>query len=109
MRWLAKKSLNSVLYICFGSFFNLSAAQLLEIAMALEASGQNFIRVEWSRYEKKIIVRKEDIEKAIIQLLVGEEAEEIRNRARVLKEMARRATKEGGSSYSDLTAFLEEL
>ncbi|KAJ6896388.1 scopoletin glucosyltransferase [Populus alba x Populus x berolinensis] len=187
-------------------FFNLSAAQLLEIAMALEASGQNFIRVvrerkqtklaekeewlpegfekrmegkglivsgwapqvlildhkavggfmthcgwnstlegvtagvpmvtwplgaeqfcneklitdvlkigigvgalEWSRYEKKIIVRKEDIEKAIIQLLVGEEAEEIRNRARVLKEMARRATKEGGSSYSDLTAFLEEL
>ncbi|KAJ6985290.1 scopoletin glucosyltransferase [Populus alba x Populus x berolinensis] len=64
---------------------------------------------EWSRYEKKIIVRKEDIEKAIIQLMVGEEAEEIRNRARVLKEMARRATKEGGSSYSDLTAFLEEL
>jgi hypothetical protein len=206
MRWLAKKNPNSVLYICFGSFFNLSAAQLLEIAMALEASGQNFIWVvrerkqtklaekeewlpegfekrmegkglivsgwapqvlildhkavggfmthcgwnstlegvtagvpmvtwplgaeqfcneklitdvlkigigvgaqEWSRYEKKIIVRKEDIEKAIIQLMVGEEAEEIRNRARVLKEMARRATEEGGSSYSDLTAFLEEL
>ncbi|KAJ6985284.1 hypothetical protein NC653_023298 [Populus alba x Populus x berolinensis] len=42
--------------------------------------------LEWSRYEKKIIVRKEDIEKAIIQLMVGEEAEEIRNRARILEE-----------------------
>ncbi|KAF9675878.1 hypothetical protein SADUNF_Sadunf09G0079200 [Salix dunnii] len=206
MRWLAKKNPNSVLYICFGSYFNHPAAQLLEIAMALEASGQNFIWVvrerkqtklaekeewlpegfekrmegkgliisgwapqvlildheavggfmthcgwnstlegvtagvpmvtwplgaeqfynealitdvlkigigvgsqEWSRCEQKLIVRKEDIEKAISQLMVGEEAEETRNRAKVLKEMARRATEEGGSSYSDLTALLEEL
>ncbi|KAJ6896383.1 hypothetical protein NC651_022555 [Populus alba x Populus x berolinensis] len=171
MRWLAKKSLNSVLYICFGSFFNLSAAQLQGFEKRMEGKGlivsgwapqvlildhkavggfmthcgwnstlegvtagvpmvtwplgaEQFCNkklitdvlkigigvgaLEWSRYEKKIIVRKEDIEKAIIQLMVGEEAEEIRNRARVLKEMARRATK-GGSSYSDLTAFLEEL
>ncbi|KAJ6692495.1 GLYCOSYLTRANSFERASE [Salix purpurea] len=206
MRWLAKKNPNSVLYICFGSFFNHPAAQLLELAMALEASGQNFIWVvrerkqtkpaekeewlpegfekrmegkgliisgwapqvlildheavggfmthcgwnstlegvtagvpmvtwplaaeqfcnealitdvlkigigvgalEWSRCEQKLKVRKEAIEKAIIQLMVGEEAEEMRNRAKVLKEMARRATEEGGSSYSDLTALLEEL
>ncbi|KAJ6310494.1 hypothetical protein OIU76_015258 [Salix suchowensis] len=206
MRWLARKNPNSVLYICFGSLFNHPAAQLLELAMALEASGQNFIWVvrerkqtklaekeewlpegfekrmegkgliisgwapqvlvldheavggfmthcgwnstlegvtagvpmvtwplaaeqfcnealitdvlkigigvgalEWSRCDQKLIVRKEAIEKAIIQLMVGEEAEEMRNRAKVLKEMARRATEEGGSSYSDLTALLEEL
>ncbi|KAJ6896382.1 hypothetical protein NC651_022555 [Populus alba x Populus x berolinensis] len=162
-----KMSLNSVLYICFGSFFNLSAAQLLEFAMALEASGQNFIWVvrreskqslqkrrsgcqkdlrkgwkkavggfmthcgwnstlegvtagvpmvtwplgvkynhnerlivevlkirvavgaqEWSRHEREILVKREEIEMAIIQLLVGEEAEELRNRAQALREMA---------------------
>ncbi|KAJ6965137.1 hypothetical protein NC652_003142 [Populus alba x Populus x berolinensis] len=65
--------------------------------------------LEWSRYAKKILVRKDDIEKAIVQLMVGEEAEEIRNRARELQEMARNAMEEGGSSYSDLTALLEEL
>ncbi|KAF9675880.1 hypothetical protein SADUNF_Sadunf09G0079400 [Salix dunnii] len=117
MRWLAKKNPNSVLYICFGSYFNHPAAQLLEIAMDLEASGHNFIWVigigvgaqEWSRCEQKLIVSKEAIEKAITQLMAGEEAEETRNRAKVLKEMARRATDGGGSSYCDLTAFLEEL
>ena len=62
---------------------------------------------EWSKYEKKILVRKTEIEKAIIQLMVDEE--EIRNRARKLKEMERKETEEGGSSYSDLTALLDEL
>lgn len=52
-------------------------------------------------------MRKADIEKAIIQLMVDEE--EIRNRARKLKEMERKETEEGGSSYSDLTALLDEL
>jgi UDP:flavonoid glycosyltransferase YjiC (YdhE family) len=65
--------------------------------------------LEWSRYAKKILVMKDDIEKAIVHLMVGEEAEEIRNRARELQEMARNAMEEGGSSYSDLTALLEEL
>nr|TKS08115.1 hypothetical protein D5086_0000107650 [Populus alba] len=60
-------------------------------------------------YPKKILVRKDDMEKAIVQLMIGEEAEEIRNRARELQEMARNAMEEGGSSYSDLTALLEEL
>ncbi|KAF2294662.1 hypothetical protein GH714_014575 [Hevea brasiliensis] len=64
---------------------------------------------EWSRHEKKILVKKEDIEKSMSRLMVGEEAEEIRNRAMALKEMARRATEEGGSSYSDVNALLEEL
>ena len=41
--------------------------------------------------------------------MVGEEAEEIRSRARRLADMARRAFKERGSSYSDLDALIEEL
>ncbi|KAJ9159510.1 hypothetical protein P3X46_025016 [Hevea brasiliensis] len=64
---------------------------------------------EWSKYEKKILVKKEDIEKAMTQLMASEEAEEIRSRAMALKDMARRATEEGGSSYSDIVALLDEL
>ncbi|KAJ0009791.1 hypothetical protein Pint_33890 [Pistacia integerrima] len=66
---------------------------------------------EWSRWfeAKKTIVKREDIKKAVNQLMVGEEAEEMRNRAKSFKEMAKRATEEGGSSNSDLNALLEEL
>ena len=45
LRWLDSKKPNSVLYICFGSLFRSSAAQLNEIAKDLEASGQDFIWV----------------------------------------------------------------
>lgn len=51
----------------------------------------------------------ENIKKAVTQLMVGEEANEIRNRASALKEMAKRAVEEGGSSHSDLRALLDEL
>ncbi|KAF2294665.1 hypothetical protein GH714_014607 [Hevea brasiliensis] len=78
-----------------------AVGDLLKIGVAVGAQ-------EWSRHEKKILVKKEDIEKSMSRLMVGEEAEEIRNRAMALKEMARRATEEG-SSYSDVNALLEEL
>ncbi|WRX32783.1 hypothetical protein QQP08_025270 [Theobroma cacao] len=59
--------------------------------------------------DKKFLVIKENITKAVTQLMVGEEANEIRNRASALKEMAKRAVEEGGSSHSDLNALLDEL
>ncbi|KAF7127309.1 hypothetical protein RHSIM_Rhsim11G0161500 [Rhododendron simsii] len=66
---------------------------------------------EWCRWpeEGKIYVKREDIEKAVVQLLVGEEAEGIRSRARALGEMAKKAVEKGGSSYNYLSALLEEL
>ncbi|GMH02863.1 hypothetical protein Nepgr_004702 [Nepenthes gracilis] len=206
MKWLDSKELNSVIYICFGSLARLSASQLREIAIALEASEQQFIWVvrgcsdqesndqEWfpRDFERRIegkgliirgwapqvlilehestgafvthcgwnstlegisaglpmvtwpllaeqfyneifvtrilktgigvgakqrrevapasaIVKQEAIEKAVRQIMVGEEAEEIRSRAKKLKEMARKAVEEGGSSYSDLSALIQEL
>ena len=57
----------------------------------------------------KFSVTKEDIKRAVTRLLVGKEAEEIKSRARALKDMARKAVEEGGSAYSELNALLEEL
>ncbi|KAK7819481.1 scopoletin glucosyltransferase [Quercus suber] len=54
-------------------------------------------------------IKWEAIEKAVRQIMVGEEAEEMRGRAKALGKMARRAIEEGGSSYSDLIALIEEL
>ncbi|KAA8545837.1 hypothetical protein F0562_020712 [Nyssa sinensis] len=66
---------------------------------------------EWSRWtdDNKVSVKKEDVTKAVTQLVAGEEAEKMRSRAKVFQDMARRAVEEGGSSYSDLNAFIEEL
>ncbi|XP_028757166.1 UDP-glycosyltransferase 92A1-like [Neltuma alba] len=43
--WLDTKPCNSVLYVCFGSMNTVSAAQMMELGMALERSGRNFIWV----------------------------------------------------------------
>ncbi|KAH7575292.1 hypothetical protein JRO89_XS02G0076800 [Xanthoceras sorbifolium] len=66
---------------------------------------------EWSRWleEKNIIVNRDDVKEAVTKLMVGEEGDEMRIRAGKLKEMSRKATEEGGSSYSDLHALVEEL
>ncbi|KAJ6302502.1 hypothetical protein OIU77_016570 [Salix suchowensis] len=45
LKWLDSKEPNSVVYICFGTVANFSDSQLKEIAIALEASGQQFIWV----------------------------------------------------------------
>ncbi|KAG2685453.1 hypothetical protein I3843_10G119100 [Carya illinoinensis] len=203
LKWLDSRQPNSVVYVCFGSLANFNDSQLMEIAMGLEASGQQFIWVvkkgmnsggkeEWlpEGFEKRMqdkgliirdwapqvlildhesvggfvthcgwnstlegvaagvtmvtwpisaeqfyneklvtqvlkigvtvgvqqwirvggdIIKKEAIEKAVRQIMVGEEAEEMRRRAKALAEMARIAVEEGGSSYSDLNASIEEL
>ncbi|XP_030523151.2 scopoletin glucosyltransferase-like [Rhodamnia argentea] len=204
LEWLDSKQPNSVIYICFGSMASFNAAQLHEIAVGLEASGQQFIwvvkkdpnveegREEWlpdgyeSRirnkgliirnwapqvlilnheatggfvthcgwnsileavtagvpmvtwpvaaeqfYNEKLVtrvlkagvdigvkqwvlfsgdsVKSDRVEEAVKRVLVGEEAEEMRRRAKALAEMARGAVEEGGSSWSDLGALIEEL
>ncbi|KAF9598282.1 hypothetical protein IFM89_026520 [Coptis chinensis] len=59
---------------------------------------------------EEVSVRKERIEEVVTQLMGdGEEAEDMRKRARELGEMAKKAVEKGGSSYNDLTALIEEL
>ncbi|XP_062019576.1 UDP-glucose flavonoid 3-O-glucosyltransferase 7-like [Rosa rugosa] len=207
MNWLNSKEPNTVVYICFGSLTIFNDCQLIEIALALEASQQQFIWVvrkenndkeEWlpkefeqrmegkgliirgwapqllileheatgafvthcgwnsilegvsagvpmitwpvtgeQFYNEKLVtellrigvavgaekwatfeeesakseasVKREAIEKAVTEIMVGDEAEEMRSRAKALREMASRAVEEDGSSFSDLTALIEEL
>ncbi|KAM1345370.1 hypothetical protein ACFX15_034109 [Malus domestica] len=204
LKWLDSKEPNSVVYVCFGSMAKFNASQLMEIAMGLEASGQDFIwvvrtgpeydvekedwlpegfedRMEgkglvirgwapqvlildhgavggfvthcgWNStlegiaaglpmvtwpvsaeqfYNEKLVtqvlkigvgvgaqkwvmvvgdsVKKEAVEKAVRRIMVGEEADEMRSRARELAEQAKRAIEKGGSSHSDLNALIEEL
>uniref|UniRef100_A0A6N2L3C8 Glycosyltransferase n=1 Tax=Salix viminalis TaxID=40686 RepID=A0A6N2L3C8_SALVM len=45
-------------------------------------------------------IKSEALEKAVSQLMEGEEAEEMRSRAAAFGKMARKAVEEGGSSYS---------
>ncbi|EOA30451.1 hypothetical protein CARUB_v10013576mg [Capsella rubella] len=59
--------------------------------------------------KKGKLISREEVEKAVKEVLVGEEAEERRIRAKKLGEMAKAAVEEGGSSYSDVTKFMEEL
>ncbi|KAM0933376.1 putative UDP-glucuronosyl/UDP-glucosyltransferase [Dioscorea sansibarensis] len=54
-----------------------------------------------------VVVEKEMVEKAVTRLMGdGEEAEEMRKRAKVLGEMAGRAMGEGGSSYQNLSNLI---
>ncbi|CAI0469145.1 unnamed protein product [Linum tenue] len=41
--WLDGKRSNSVIYVCMGSLCNLSSAQLIELALGLEASDRGFV------------------------------------------------------------------
>ncbi|XP_021853724.1 scopoletin glucosyltransferase [Spinacia oleracea] len=55
------------------------------------------------------MIKGEAVEMALREIMDGKEVEEMRNRANKLKEMAWKAVEEGGSSYSDLSALINEL
>ncbi|XP_023729717.1 scopoletin glucosyltransferase [Lactuca sativa] len=65
--------------------------------------------VEWSATASCDGVERVAIEKAVARVMGGEEGDEMRRRAQVLKEKATAAVKEGGSSYSDLNAFIQDI
>ncbi|KAF7840816.1 scopoletin glucosyltransferase-like [Senna tora] len=204
LKWLDTKKPNSVIYVCFGSMSSVPESQLGEIAMGLEASGQQFIWVvrktkkeeeqeewllpsgfeertqgkgliirgwapqvlileheaigafvthcgwnsmleavsggvpmitwpgyadqfyneklvtqvlrigvpvgakKWSRFEKDD-VKWDAIEKAVKRIMEGEEAEEMRNRTKMLAQKAKEGMEIGGSSCSDLNALIQDL
>ncbi|KAL9277215.1 hypothetical protein ACSQ67_025238 [Phaseolus vulgaris] len=54
-------------------------------------------------------VKWEAVEKAVKRIMSGEEAHQMRNKAKMLSRLAREAVAEGGSSNSDLNALIADL
>ena len=70
-------------------FYNAKlVTQVLKIGVDVAAQ-------QWKRMEGDTI-KREAIDKAVRQIMVGEEAEEMRSRAKKLREMAKRAVEDGG-------------
>ncbi|CAI0459347.1 unnamed protein product [Linum tenue] len=101
--------------MCFGSGSNFGAEQLREIAVGMEASGQQFVWAvrggqddSWlpEGFEERTKGRGMVIRGWAPQVLILEHPA---RRAKGLGEMARKAVEEGGSSYNDLSSLIEEL
>lgn len=63
---------------------------------------------QWRRSGSEGVPSKA-VAKAVQSVIYGEEAPEMRTRAKKLKEMARKAVEEGGSSMAELTSLMQEL
>ncbi|XP_074278874.1 scopoletin glucosyltransferase-like [Silene latifolia] len=65
---------------------------------------------KWSRMPSvEDVIRREVIETVLREMTEGDVVEEMRQRAKQLKDKAWNAVAEGGSSYSDLSALINEL
>ncbi|KAH7833180.1 hypothetical protein Vadar_003825 [Vaccinium darrowii] len=71
-------------------------------------TGVSVGNLKWSRTMNSG-VKREEIGKAVRRVMVGEEAEEMRTKARGFKEMAKKAIEEGGSLYTNLNGLICEL
>ncbi|XP_062023583.1 UDP-glucose flavonoid 3-O-glucosyltransferase 7-like [Rosa rugosa] len=81
--------------------------QILRVGVAIGA--EKWVSFVDASLKSEASVKREAIEKAVTRIMEGDDAEEMRNRAKALGEMASRAVEEGGSSFSDLTSLIEEL
>ncbi|KAJ7967492.1 Glycosyltransferase [Quillaja saponaria] len=66
LKWLDSKKPGLIVYVCFGTLTNLSNSQLMEIALGLEASGQQFtwvVRKSKNKEEEKEEFLPEEFEK----------------------------------------------
>lgn len=75
--------------------------EILKIGVAVGAKEWNMIvegKVKW-----------DSIKESIVKVMVGHDALEMRSKVNKLKDMARKAIEEGGSSYSDLMSLIQKL
>ncbi|KAL0334889.1 UNVERIFIED_CONTAM: UDP-glucose flavonoid 3-O-glucosyltransferase 7 [Sesamum radiatum] len=91
----------------------LSAEQFLNEKLVTEIlkTGTPVGAQEWTRRtdDQRETIKGDDIEKAVVKLMVGEEGERMRIRARELGDKAKRAVEKGGSSDADLKCLMEEI
>lgn len=74
------------------------------------SAGENDGNEEARDDDQKGLIKKEDIRKAIDDLMSeDDEGEERRRRAREVGEMAKKAVEEGGSSYLNISHFIQHI
>nr|QSB46664.1 anthraquinone glycosyltransferase [Rubia yunnanensis] len=74
---------------------------VLKIGVAVGAT-------QWSRVSVEVL-KGEKLAEAVARVMVGDEAVAIRARAKEMKDSARAAVEEGGSSFNDLDSLIREL
>ncbi|KAK6916392.1 hypothetical protein RJ641_019253, partial [Dillenia turbinata] len=95
IEWLNQQNPNSVTYISFGSISVLSSKHMENIAVSIKNS--------------KCVLTSEEIESCIKEMTSGSRGEEIRKKALELKQAARDAVAEGGTSDRNIQAFVNEI
>ncbi|KAI8532774.1 hypothetical protein RHMOL_Rhmol11G0240400 [Rhododendron molle] len=65
--------------------------------------------LKWNIFTGSSGLMSEQIGKAVRRVMMGKNAEEMRNRAKEFKEMAKKAVEEGGSSHANLSDLIYEL
>ncbi|XVF07799.1 hypothetical protein REPUB_Repub06bG0170800 [Reevesia pubescens] len=80
--------------------------QILKVGVSVGVK----VAVQMGEEEFAVLVKREDVKKAVESLMdEGEEGEERRKRARKLAKMAKKAVEEGGSSYLNITLLIEDI
>lgn len=81
--------------------------QVLEVGVRVGVE----LAMKWGAEEKfGVVVKRENVEEAVEKIMgEGKEREERRERARKLGEMGKKAIEEGGSSFLNITLFLEDI
>ena len=88
-------------------FIEKLVTQILRVGVGVGA--ENWVSFVDESLKCEASVKREAIEKAVTRIMEGDEAEKMRNKVKELGEMGSRAVEEGGSSFSDLSALIEEL
>ncbi|KAF7149123.1 hypothetical protein RHSIM_Rhsim03G0192800 [Rhododendron simsii] len=113
LTWLDLQPSRSVVFLCFGSMGLFSAAQLTEIAVGLERSGQRVVMVDEMNLALPIkdskdgFVRADEVEKRVRELMESQEGKSLRMQVSKMKAAAEAAMSEGGSSRVALSKLVE--
>ncbi|CBI24721.3 unnamed protein product, partial [Vitis vinifera] len=115
--WLDLKGIGSVVYASFGSMASLGEEQMEEIAWGLKRNNTHFmwfIEDVWGvgvrvKPDEKGLVKREEIEMCIREMMQGERGNEMRRNAEMWKELAKEAVTEGGTSDKNIEEFVAEI
>ncbi|KAJ0087987.1 hypothetical protein Patl1_32264 [Pistacia atlantica] len=115
LKWLNSWPSKSVVYACLGTLGCMSPLQLIELGLALEASKRPFMWVIRDGGEEEkygVMLKREEIRKAIEMVMDEEEGKEKRKKAREVGRMAKKAFGRrtgGGSSHRNFKLPVEDI